>query len=103
LLSLMNGAMDILIPLLICNIIHESSKTRLTCDWQGNVRFKRAEHDSESSGEEEQTVEPDRELEEWLNDEQARRDSFERKMDSRTARASLIKREAEWIVAGKIT
>ena len=65
----MNGAMDILIPLLICNIIHESSKARLTCDTEGNVRFRRAEHDSESSGEEEQTVEPDRELEEWLNDE----------------------------------
>ena len=68
-LNLMNGAMDILIPLLICNIIHESSKARLTCDTEGNVRFRRADLDSESSGEEEQTVEPDRELEEWLNDE----------------------------------
>ena len=69
LLTLINGAMDILIPLLICNIIHESSKARLTCDTEGNVRFMRAERDSESSGEEEQTVEPDRELEEWLSDE----------------------------------
>ena len=68
-ISLINGAMDILIPLLICNIIHESSKARPTCDTEGNVRFRRADHDGESSGEEEQTVEPDRELEEWLNDE----------------------------------
>ena len=93
--------MDVLIPLLICNIMHESSKARLTCDWEGNVRFRRAEQDdSESSSGDD---EPDYELEEWLNDEGARRESFERKMDSRTARASLVKREAEWIVAGQIT
>jgi len=65
------------------------------------VRFRRSDYDSENSSEDE--IEPDKELEEWLNDETARRDSFERKMDSRTARDSLIKRDAEWLVAGQMT
>ncbi len=52
------------------------------------MRFRRAAIDSQSSSEEEE-VEEDQELEEWLNDEKARRDSFERKMDSKTARDSL--------------
>ena len=98
----MLGLTDLVIPCLIVNIIHESSKVRLTNNLQGEVRFRRADIDSESCSDEEEIV-PDKELEEWLDDTQARRDSFERKMDAKTARDSLQQREAEWIVAGKIT
>ncbi len=98
----MLGLTDLVIPCLIVNIIHESSKVRLTNNLQGEVRFRRADIDSESCSDEEEIV-PDKELEEWLDDTQARRDSFERKMDAKTARDSLQWREAEWIVAGKIT
>ena len=101
-LSVLNGLLDIIIPLLICNILYESSKVRLTCNTEGDVRFRRADQDDESS-EEESAGEPDLELEEWLNDEKARKDSFERKIDAKTARASLQMRDAEWIVAGQIT
>ena len=80
--------MDIIICCLIMNIVYESSKVRLTNNLSGEVRFRSADIDSESSSEEEE-VEEDQELEEWLNDEKARRDSFERKMDSKTARDSL--------------
>ena len=66
------------------------------------MRFRRSDYDSENSSEEEE-VEPDKELEEWLNDETARRESFERKMDAKTARDSLVKRDAEWLVAGQMT
>ena len=52
---------------------------------------------SESSSEE---VEVDQELEEWLGDDAKRRESFERKMDSATARASLLLRGEKWLVAG---
>ena len=41
--------------------------------------------------------EADLELDNWLNDTMTRRDLFERKMDARTSRDSLIKRGAEWI------
>jgi len=67
-LCVTDAVMDIVISLLIVNIIHESSKVRLTNDHEGNVRFRRADHDSESS-EEEETDEPDQELVEWLNDD----------------------------------
>ncbi len=33
----------------------------------------------------------------------ARRDSFERKMDAKTARDSLQRKDAEWLVAGQMT
>ncbi len=104
--TILNGLMDIVIPCLICNIIYESSKVRLTNDWDGNVRFNISSLDSgdtSSSSEEEQVIERDQELEEWLSDDKARRDSFERKMDARTARDSLVRRDAEWIVAGRMT
>ncbi len=80
--------MDIIISCLIVNIIHESSKVRLSNNLLGDVRFRRADIDSEG-GSSEEDFELDQELEEWLNDEKARRDSFERKMDSKTARDSL--------------
>ncbi len=75
---------------------------RLTHNLYGEVRFRRSDYNSENS-EDEEVVEPDQELEEWLNDETARRDSFERKMDAKTARDSLVKRDAEWLVAGQMT
>ena len=94
--------MDIIISCLIVNIIHESSQVRLSNNLSGDVRFRRADIDSEG-GSSEEDFELDQELEEWLNDEKARRDSFKRKMDSKTARDSLQRREAEWIIAGQIT
>ena len=45
-LCVIDGVMDIVISLLIVNIIHESGKVRLTNDHEGNVRFRRADHDS---------------------------------------------------------
>jgi hypothetical protein len=66
--TVLNGLMDTIISCLICNIVYESNKVRLTNDQQGNVRFRRADQDSESS-EEEQVVEFDEELEEWLSDD----------------------------------
>ena len=80
--------MDIIISCLIVNFIHESSKVRLSNNLSGDVRFRRADIDSEG-GSSEEDFQLDQELEEWLNDEKARRDSFERKMDSKTARDSL--------------
>ena len=66
--TVLNGLMDTIISCLICNIVYESNKVRLTNDQQGNVRFRRADQDSESS-EEEQAVDFDEELEEWLSDD----------------------------------
>ncbi len=97
-IAIFNALLDSIVSYLIMYIVHESSKVRLTNNLLGEVRFRRADYDSENSSEEE--VEPDRELEEWLNDEMARRYSFERKMDARTARASL---GVEWLVAGQMT
>ncbi len=65
--------MDIIISCLIVNFIHESSKVRLSNNLSGDVRFRRADIDSEGSRSEED-FELDQELEEWLNDEKARRD-----------------------------
>ena len=99
--TVFGGLIDIIVPGLICVIIYESSKVRLTYNSKGEVRFMRAELDSEGSSEEE--LEPDHELEEWLNDGMARTVSFERKMDAKTNRDSLTKRGAEWTVAGAMT
>ncbi len=66
--TVLNGVLDTVIPCLICNIIYESDQVRLTNDELGNVRFRRADQDSESS-EEEQAVDFDEELEEWLSDD----------------------------------
>ncbi len=101
-ITVLNALLDIVISCLIIYTVHESSKVRLTHNLQGEVRFRRSDYDSENSSEEEE-VEPDKELEAWLNDETARRDSFERKMDAKTARDSLVKRDAEWLVAGQMT
>ena len=60
--TILNGLMDIVIPCLICNIIYESSKVRLTNDWDGNVHFNISSLDSgdtSSSSEEEQVIERD--------------------------------------------
>ena len=81
LFTVLNAFLDIIISCLIMYIVHESSKVRLTHNLQGEVRFRRSDQDSENS-EDEEEVEPDKELEEWLNDETARRDSFERKIDA---------------------
>lgn len=99
--TVFGGLIDIIVPGLICVIIYESSKVRLTYNSKGEVRFMRADLDSEGSSEEE--LEPDHELEEWLNDGMARTVSFERKMDAKTNRDSLTKRGAEWTVAGAMT
>ena len=90
------GLINLVVPLLILNLIHEDSKVRLVNDLQGNVRFRRADEESESSSDEKE-IEADLELDDWLNDTMTRRDLFERKMDARTSRDSLIKRGAEWI------
>lgn len=66
----------------------------------GEVRFRAAEVDSTSSSEE---LEMDQELEEWLNDDNDRRNSFERKVSAVTARDSLIERGEVWHVAGQMT
>ena len=66
--TVLNGLMDTIISCLICNIVYESNKVRLTNDQQGNVRFRRADQDSESS-EEECAFDFDEELEEWLSDD----------------------------------
>jgi hypothetical protein len=44
-------------------IVHESRKVRLTHKLEGKVRFRRSNYDSENS-EDEEEVEPDKELEE---------------------------------------
>ena len=79
--------MDIMIPCLIINTIHESSKVKLTNNFKRNVRFgeltsivrvallRRRLSQTRSLGVSHYTL--------------ARRDSFERKMDTRTARDFL--------------
>lgn len=61
------GLINVVVPLLILNLIYEDSKVRLVNDLQGNVRFRRADEESESSSDEKE-IEADLELDDWLND-----------------------------------
>ncbi len=47
--TVFGGLIDIIVPGLICVIIYESSKVRLTYNSKGEVRFMRADLDSEGS------------------------------------------------------
>lgn len=88
--------------MLILFIVDAGNQVRLIKHHSsGQVCFRAAEELTESSEEEE--VEADHELEEWLGCEQDRRESFERKMNRATSRDSIIERGGEWLVAGQMT
>lgn len=83
--------------MLICNIIFAGRQVRLVKNRDGEAHFRAFDEASDSGSEE---IHIDEELEEWLNDDKARKESFERRMSAMTACDSLIERGEVWHVAG---
>ncbi len=48
-------------------------------------------------------IEVDSDQEEWEHDEQARRESFNRKMDQFDLKDSIVDRGGDWIQAGQLS
>ena len=92
--------LDIMLCCIICNILHESDQVELVQE-EGDVKFVSKDFDESSSDDYEEVMDQD-ELE-WQNNLQARRESFERKMDMTTSRESITNRGGRWDTAGQLT
>ena len=80
--------------------MHESDQVELI-EEEGDVKFLNKNFTESSSDGDEIVLEVDEF--QWQNDDIARRESFERKMDRSTSRESITNRGGRWDTAGQLT
>lgn len=95
-LLLVNSLIDILMCCIINMVASEQLRNRIEVDADKNIRYLNQVSDSSDEG----SSDEEREAASWLDDDSARRLSFERKMDLTTHRASFERRGVKWEVAG---
>jgi hypothetical protein len=95
-LLLVNSLIDILMCCIINMVASEQLRNRIVQDADKSIRY--LNQVSDSSGEE--SSDEEREAAAWLDDDLARRLSFERKMDNATHRNSFERRGVNWEIAG---